>query len=248
MSANITDEQLIDYLSGKVTNEVANTISLALEEDTDLQQRLGAYREIQSLVVTQSEASPSEQADQRFTAFLEKAIEQEQQPTAKHRKLWSRIAAAAAILLVFSLGWFGGQYNKKPQNELAANRALMMELMQQERSSERIRATTVALRAEKADDELINNLAYLLLNDENTNVQLAALNAMLRFANHPQTRDAMLKTLDNERPMIVKLQVIETLVRLNDERVLPYLKKLKNDENLPQRLRDAAQLGTFKLL
>ncbi len=49
-------------------------------------------------------------------------------------------------------------------------------------------------------------------------------------------------------PPAVRVQLLETLVRLNEKRVLPYLEELRRNESVPQQLRDAAELGTYKLI
>lgn len=246
MSNYIHDEVLIDYLAGQVTDEVAKQVDIAAKLDPELANRLTTLQELYQGYTQLPEVEPSVAADQRFHDFLEAATQQQQ--SAKPRQLWRPLAAAATILLVFSIGWFGGQLGKKQTDTaLAANRALMLELMKNDRTSERIRATTVALEAGKTDTTLVDNLIYLLQKDENTNVRLAALNALLRFTDQPNVQDAMLTTIDSEGPLIVKIQLIETLVRLEDERLLPYLKSLEEDDSIPLQLRDAAKLATFKL-
>lgn len=247
MSQYIQDEVLIDYLSGQVTNEVAMSIETALQHDIELANRLDVFRAIFQDYTQVTVAVPSVTADQRFQDFLLAETTKKTHQT-KQRKLWPKLAAAAAILLVFSLGWFSGQLGQRhTEDALAANRALMLELMKNDRTSERIKATTVALEAGETDATLVDNLIYLLNNDENTNVKLAAFNALLRFIEQAKVQDSMLATIEGEAPMIIKIQIIESLIRLGHKDLLPYLERMQNDDSIPLQLRDAAKLATFKL-
>lgn len=87
-----------------------------------------------------------------------------------------------------------------------------------------------------------------MCNDENTNVRLAALAAIKRFSQYPIAREELLNALNQNPPEVVRLQLIETLVHLEEKRVLPLLEDLIENDSVPQHLRDAARMGTFKLI
>jgi HEAT repeat protein len=124
----------------------------------------------------------------------------------------------------------------------------MLDLMKDDRTSSRIQATTVTLSLLVADPTVINNLAYLLQNDENPNVRLAALDALRRFADDPQVREEFLLALEGNPPEVLRFELIEILVHLEEKRVLPILEKMIDADSLPQPVRDAAQMASFKLI
>jgi len=158
-------------------------------------------------------------------------------------------AAAAAILFIFATGWYlGGAEDRTLQQELASNRALMLELMQDQSPSARIRATSVAMELPTADPVTIQNLGYLLRNDASANVRLAALDALRRFAHAAETREQLLTAIQESPPEVVRFELIEALVRMNETRVLPYLHEIIEADSLPQPVRDAAQMASFKLI
>jgi HEAT repeat protein len=88
----------------------------------------------------------------------------------------------------------------------------------------------------------------MLRNDENTNVRLAALEALRRFPNDPVVREELLSAMSETLPDVVRFELIETLVRANEKRVLPYLEDIIDTETLPQPVRDAAEMASFKLI
>lgn len=165
---------------------------------------------------------------------------------------WKMAGIAAAIALVFTAGrFYEGGANMEAEQQLAAHRTLvteMMELMKSDRTSNRIRATTVTFELPEADPVTTANLGYLLRNDENANVRLAALEALSRFPNDTDVRDELLAAMNESPPPVVRFELMETLVGMNEKRVIPYLEDLIDTDSLPQPVRDAAQMATFKLI
>ncbi|MEL6274445.1 MAG: sigma-70 family RNA polymerase sigma factor [Bacteroidota bacterium] len=249
----VTEAILIDYLQAELCDADRQTVEARLAIDPLLQAQLDELKALQELVVELSELQPSTAMDQRFASLLATAKSElvEPIPQAKVRRIrpWRIAAAAAVLLLVFAAGWYFGSGAEDRQSQvLAANRALMLELMKDERTSARVRATSLTLDLEEGDPEIIANLAYLLCNDENTNVRLAALAAIKRFSQYPIAREELLNALNQNPPEVVRLQLIETLVHLEEKRVLPLLEDLIENDSVPQHLRDAARMGTFKLI
>jgi len=249
----VTEETLIDYLHGELNQAEQKRVEAQLAVDPLLKKQLDELVGLQDLVLDLPEWPVSEAMDQRFADLMTRVTsESEKQTTqSKIRRIrpWRIAAAAAILLLTFASGWYIGRDKENGQSqELAANRALMLELMKDDRTSARVRAASMTLDLQEGDPEIIANLAYLLTNDENTNVRLAALAALKRFSQYPLAREELLNALNHTPPEVVRLQLIETLVRLEEKRVLPLLKDLIENDSLPQHLRDAARMGTFKLI
>lgn len=251
MNTNITSADLIDFLGNELTSERQNFIEAQLRNNSELRNQLEELQSLRVDMQTVSDARPSSRADDRFAAMLNQATEEMEMPKTKVRRLplYQLLAVAASLLLVFSLGWHFGQGRQQTdRQELAANRALMLELMSGQKTSSRIQATTVALNATSADPELTENLGYLLRNDANANVRLAAIKALRRFPDDPLVHRVLLDAMESDLQEIVRLQLLETLVQLRIKEAAPYLEELIQNDTLPQHLRDAARMGTFKLL
>lgn len=265
----ITEDMLVDYLAGELPADDRAQVSQALAEDPAL---AGELEELASLVETiamASEPAPSSAADDRFELMLAAAVKDNgtsvinegqggaspMAPAATVRRLpfyqrpLMKIAGvAAAILLIFVAGRISAPGVADLNEELASTRALMLDLMENELTSERIRATTVTFELKTADPETTQRLGYMLRNDENTNVRLAALEALRRFPNDLIVREELLTAMSETPPDVVRFELIETLVRANEKRVLPYLEDIIDTETLPQPVRDAAEMASFKLI
>ncbi|MEM9835373.1 MAG: HEAT repeat domain-containing protein [Bacteroidota bacterium] len=250
--SHITDEELLDYLGYELPLDRYDELADIISSDTNLQERLADLAYFREGLRQTKDLEVSAAANERFTSFLREAIQAEAQPRRSiiRRLPIGRMASiAAAVLLVFALGWYFGNSSGKTETQtLMATRSLMLELMKNEKTSARIEATAVVQEVAVADAELINNLGFLLKSDPNANVRLAALTALLRFPDEPQVRQTLLDALDGDLQEVVRLQLIETLIQLREEKVIPYLETLIENDSLPRHLQDAARMGTFKLI
>ncbi|TXF90909.1 hypothetical protein FUA23_03675 [Neolewinella aurantiaca] len=273
----ITEATLIDYLAGELSAGRRAEVDSALEKDDALRAELRELESLMNEIATQPEAEPSATADARFAAMLEgvrldTVTEAElgnenaahstpgpgydirpSKTSGKVRSLAWRVAGiAAAVALVFTAGRFYQEgTSRETEQQLAAHRTLvteMLELMKSDRTSNRIKATTVTFDLPETDSITTGNLGYLLRNDENANVRLAALEALSRFPHDAGVRNELLAAMRESPPPVVRFELIEALVRMDEKRVLPYLDELIGSDSLPQPVRDAAQMASFKLI
>jgi hypothetical protein len=253
----ITEDMLVDYLAGELPADDRTRVYQALAEDPALAGELEELESLMETIALAPEPEPSTLADQRFEDMLAASIEgQAGAPAATVRRLpffqrplMKLAGVAAAILLIFAAGRISVSGGSPELNEeLAATRALMLDLMENERTSERIRATTVTFELEAADTETTHRLGYMLRNDDNANVRLSALEALRRFPNDPVVREELLSAMKETPPDVVRFELIETLVRANEKRILPYLEDIMDADTLPQVVRDAAEMASFKLI
>lgn len=252
---HISEEELIDYLNGELPEGRQREVAAALITDPALAEELQELEFLFSEVIGNTEPEPSAAADARFTELLQTSSLTETPATATRQQatvrslLWKVAGIAAAIALVFTAGrFYEGGATSDSGRELTATRTLMLELMKDDRTSARIRATTVTFDLETLDEETVKDLGYLLRNDGNANVRLAALDALRRFASEPAVTEELLAAMAESPPDVLRFELIETLVRAKEQRVLPYLQELIETDTLPRQVRDVAQMAAFKLI
>ena len=89
----------------------------------------------------------------------------------------------------------------------------MMSLIDNQQSaSQRLQGINVALTIESADDEVVNALAKRMNDDPNTNVRLAALDALSKFHTEPQVRKVLLDALSTQKDPMVQIALIQLMV------------------------------------
>ncbi|MEM9525594.1 MAG: HEAT repeat domain-containing protein [Bacteroidota bacterium] len=247
----ITEQDLVDHLSGALSSEQSAELKVALANSPELREELAELEGFFKAIQQAPEPQPSAMADTRFTAFLQEEMAVTTKPRAKivGLRFYHYAAAAAAVVLIFTTGWyFGGAGDRALTSQLAEVRQEMETLMQNDRPSARIRATNVALELPIADPTTISNLGHLLRNDPSSNVRLAALEALQGFPDNVEVREQLLAAMRETPPEVVRFELIETLVRLKEKRLLPYLEELMNTDTVPQPVRDAAEMASFKLI
>lgn len=254
----VNEAMLIDYLAGALDDARRAEVTSALDQDPALRAELRELEALMNAIAAAPEAAPSAETDARFAEMLAANVSPKKTifPVGRAAKLrslaWRVTAVAAAIALVFTAGrFYQNGMSAETEQQLAAHRTLiteMLELMNSDRSSNRIKATTVTFGLPETDPVTTANLGYLLREDENTNVRLAALEALRRFPHDAGVRDELLAAMRESPPPVVRFELIEVLVGMQEKRVVPYLRELIETDTLPQPVRDAAQMATFKLI
>ncbi len=249
--------QLIDYLSGELGDAERQAIEEQLEQSPALQAKLEELRQLQAgLQALPVHPSPTA-LHQDFQDLLEREIASKTSHfQATRHFLWLWQAAAAVVLLL--LGIFIGRIvtleenNQRElvavQQELEVVKASMEELMQQSSTSRRIKAVNLTFDLPEVDEEVLDNLGYLLLNDESVNVRLAALEALERLATRPNVKRILVDALRHQDRPIVQIALINILAEIEAKAALPVLEEIINDESVPASVKDEAVYGRFKMM
>jgi HEAT repeat protein len=175
---------------------------------------------------------------------------EEEKPVRTLHQLWPyawQAAAAVALLLIgFAIGK-GGAPSEVPAQTATTSSELMAlrqelsevkELLQGGGSTgQRLQAVNVAALAPQADAELLMALIHTLHFDENVNVRLAAVDALLNYQQHPQVRRALVHSLGIQTDPNVQLALIHGLTRMGEKAAVPQLRKLLEEEELQQVVR-----------
>lgn len=250
---------LIDYLAGELSEEEQQVVEQQIADSPEWQRELeylsGIYQDLQSL----PDREPSNNLRDGFSSMLASAIEAEKKSGQIIRLStyrWIGRVAAAAIILTF--GIFIGQ--KWSLYQLQQDRVAMLEhelyrtkldmenLMQQSSTSRRIKAVNLAYDVPEVDSEIVDNLEYLLNRDESVNVRLTALEALSKFAaSSNKAKQVLIGAMRYQNKPIVQIGLIQALIELQDEEVLPVLEDLIEDQEVLEIVKDEAHFGKFKL-
>ncbi len=220
---------------------------------------------------TMREPEPSPAMRTRFLETLEAYQEgyreaQRKPPVANRRSFWSGWwparpawqAAFAALLLV--AGVLAGRYAlsaRRPQSnqELAQlqgqvenlRQLVALSLLQQQSPSARLRGVTYSYQVSQPDEQVQQALLHAVNHDSNVNVRLSAVDALAKFANDPGVRRGLTDSLATQDSPLVQVALIDLLVQLNEQDAVGALRKLAQDNNVDQEVRQRAASATEKL-
>lgn len=173
-----------------------------------------------------------------------------------------RIAAAVALMILSgAIGFWISRHNAQEERlaqiekEVAATRKQFAETKQamfgmlgnEYSASQRIKGVSVAMELSTADDEIVEVLFETLHNDPNTNVRLAALEALSGFQEEPAVRKRLVTSLSKQTDPMVQIRLIQLMVVMKEKTVVDDLKKMVDDAGTTKAVKDEAYSGILKL-
>ncbi|MEQ9415520.1 MAG: HEAT repeat domain-containing protein, partial [Cyclobacteriaceae bacterium] len=165
--------------------------------------------------------------------------------------------AAAGIALVL-LGLAGGYWlNKTGQQErelaalrkeMEATKQTMMAMLGNDQSaSQRMQGVSVALTISSPDSDVVIALEKTMMSDPNTNVRLAALEALSKFVQEASIRKILTESLSKQDDPMVQIALIQLLVNLKERGVVNDLEKIIENDKSIDAVKDEAYTGIIKL-
>jgi hypothetical protein len=213
-------------------------------------------REVTQAMEHATELEPSSALKKSFDQLL--AIEIKQQ--AKSRVIFFqpsfyRVAAVITLLVMGgSIGYWINK-NQQQQHELAElkrqveeNKTMMLTMINNDQSaSQRITGVAVAYQLETADDEIVNVLVKTMNEDPNTNVRMAALEALSKFHAEPTVREALVRSLSIQKDPVVQIALIQLMVTIKEKGIMKDLERMTKDKTIMKAVKDEAYSGILKL-
>jgi predicted transcriptional regulator len=105
----------------------------------------------------------------------------------------------------------------------------------------------VAMQIDKTDDEVVKALVKAMNEDSNSNVRLAALEALSKFSNDPHVRKILIASLATQKDPVVQIALIQLMVEMKEKGIVNDLQKIVEDNETMQAVKDEAYSGILKL-
>jgi hypothetical protein len=153
--------------------------------------------------------------------------------------------AYAMILIVISSG--AGYFIGKPNSELAANnnevkrlasevqdmkQMMMLSMLENPVATERLKAVSYTQELNNVDDQVIDALLTTLNFDQNENVRLVTLEALIQLADNPKVREGLVQSLLTQESPLMQVALADAMVKLQEKRSVKQFKELLRKENL----------------
>ena len=164
--------------------------------------------------------------------------------------IWSRpfFRYAYSALLIFIGIMIGNQFLKNDDynNQVehlskeitSMKEMLMLQLLEQESTTDRLRAVSLTDEMPEVGDKVTAALLKTLNHDENTNVRLAALEALLPFSNQPKVREGLIESIGRQTSPMVQVALAEVMVALQEKRSVDKLEKLIDSDSTPAEVKE----------
>ena len=163
--------------------------------------------------------------------------------------------AAALVLLGSGIGIGMALKSRPAAPEVSTNQTLvalqqevkamkeevMLNMIDDESASQRIKAVSYAEEMSSPDQQVIEVLINTLNQDKNVNVRLAALYSLQRFSDRRAVRDSLVNSLRIQKEPIIQVVLINLLAEKRDTRAIKPIQDIMTDKKTLKEVKDAAQ-------
>jgi len=115
---------------------------------------------------------------------------------------------------------------------------LMMTLLKEESSSDRLKAVHITSELTEVTEPITEALLKTLREDPNSNVRLAALDALYPFAERPQVRTGLIKSISFQEDPLVLIAMSELMVDLQEQKSVDELEQVLEREDTPPEVKE----------
>jgi anti-sigma factor RsiW len=260
---------LIDYIDGNL-NDADRAVAENELQNENTAKLYSQLKEVMDLMANSKVKAPGISLRQNFEKALQEEISKSEKglpaeaPIAIGVKAdkqvffqpWVLRVAAAVVLVIVGIV-IGEKINTNRQHdqelaklkeEVENNKRMMLSMLENQQSaSQRVMGATVAYELPKADDEIVNVLSKTLNDDPNTNVRLAALEALGKFYQQAHVRKTLITSLTTQKDPIVQIALIRLLVQMKEKQIVNQLEKITRDGQVMKAVKDEAHSGILKL-
>jgi len=155
-----------------------------------------------------------------------------------------RLAYVVTLLVIgVGIGWmirpnYSTQLDTLTGEMQQMREMMMLSLLEKTSVTERLKAVNLTSQINHADERVITALLTTLNNDENTNVRLATIDALLNYADYPEVRQGLVEAIVQQHSGMVQIALAETMVALKEKSSVKELRKLLEHNHLEEGVKE----------
>jgi hypothetical protein len=256
---NKLESLLIDYIDGQLNAADQQLVEQELVQNVEAQKQYKQLVEVMQAMDKTESLTPSTKVKAAFDQMLQAEINTERKTkTVFFSPAWYQVAAGVALLVVGGgIGYWISQQNRQNEElmalkkEMEFTRQLVFEQLNDEQSATQrmlaVKAAFESVQPNRPDDEIVDALVTTMNHDGNSNVRLAAIDALSRFAEEERVRKALIQSLGLQTDPVVQIALIQLLVQLKEKGAMNSFQQIIDDEQSLPAVKDEAHVGIFKL-
>ncbi len=114
---------------------------------------------------------------------------------------------------------------------------MMLSLLEKESATERLKAVSLTQEMDQASKHVTGALLQTLNNDENVNVRLAALDALRPYSKDGQIREALVRSIAQQKSPLVQVALAELMAELQEKGAIDAFKNILEDGETPSDIK-----------
>ena len=161
----------------------------------------------------------------------------------QERRSWKSYLQVAASILIVVSAFLIGKYSDPGNAVVNPQVASILTQIEDQSASQRIAAMNLSEEIETTDKKIIQAIVDRLLYDEKPSVRLAAVEALAKFSSLEMVKQALIKSLETDKDPAIQIELIQVLVKIQEKRALPPMKRLLDNEDVPQYVKKEIQFN-----
>lgn len=243
---------LLRYNAGEAkADEIKELETLIIDGHVNLEE-IQDFERLERNILAMEAPEPTASLDSRFHQML-RDEKKSAAPRWKASFNWSdlvpRLAFAATTLMVgLAVGYLLRSPAKKERqiealsHEIGELKEMMMlSMLEKESATDRLKAVNLTQGMDQASIKVTNALLKTLNNDDNVNVRLAALDALRPFIRDSQVREALIRSIANQKSPLVQVALAELMAALQEKAAIEELQKILKDSETPSDIKKKIQ-------
>lgn len=253
MDCNNVQKLLVNYLDDDLASNELSKFEAHIKTCHSCTKELKEYKELFLTISDVKMTAPSQRLTSNFNKLLLEEVNKNKVTPLTSKIEWKpHIRIAASILIIFStflLGWYQGNNNTTIASEInTKEKKDFLSLINSESASKRILAVENSKKFSKENIKIIEVIISKLFHDKNTNVRLAAAEALSKFSSLEIVKSSLTKALKSEDEPIIQIELIQILTNIQEKRALMPMKKLLENKDTPNYIKQELQLNITKFL
>jgi hypothetical protein len=259
-------EKISDLLRKNLTRDEKKMAISELKAAGMGEDELESVAKVNRLIDEMPVEDPSSAMDSKFYEMLEEERNKVQVPgksISESKRSWAssfgaglRIAAGIALFLLgwFTASWWGQRSGTSGEMALLSDElsdikeTLVLTMMHQNSTLERIKAVNMVDELGNPDKRIIESLLGALNHDDNDNVRLLSLEALIRYSDNPAVREGLVASIRNQTSPMIQLRLAEVMVALNEKNAAAEFQKVLMDAGLNYSVRNKINEAVTVLL
>lgn len=253
MEAEKIQQLLNRYNSGQAATDEIKELEILISNGLIRFEDIEGLGKLEDQIMAIETPEPPASLDERFYQMLR----QEKKITAKPgwkslfnwNELMPRLAIASLTLLLgLTVGYFLRSPVQKDEQIVALGQEIsnlkemmMLSLLEKESATDRLKAVSLTQDMDQASRKVTSALLQTLNNDENVNVRLAALDALRSYSRDSQIREALIRSIAQQKSPLVQVALAELMAELQEKASINELQKILEDAETPSDIKKKIQ-------
>lgn len=243
------DIKILDYLQGRLSDKERKEIEHLRNTSADFATKFNEAKQVWEGLDIRQVPDTSPELKNNFQAMLKTfELEQEHSKASSFANFWKKVADlfaykpqynwAYSILLII-IGATAMYMFLKPHNSTTEGlsqqlvdkkQTMMLTMLENPTATERMKAVSYTHDLHHVNDKVINALLTTLNTDDNENVRLVTLDALIKLADNPKVREGLVASIINQDSELMQIALADAMLQLQEKKSVRPLKKILKEQ------------------